>query len=551
MEIKIFDQNKEGYIKAGAKLLQLNFPESYSEDSMKEMKEILSEERIAFMAVENDKLMGFIGGIPQYNKTGWELHPLVVDGSTRSKGVGSKLVDALEKEIINRGGMMIYLGTDDERFETSLSDGDLFENTYEKIRNIKNYHNHPYEFYEKIGYKIVGVLPDANGPGKPDIIMAKRLASNAERSMGTGEGKILSENLTMDMSDNRTENLSEELQKRLLQKIKEIEDFSGVVSIKKGGHTLYQEAFGYADLSNKRVNNSDTKFGIASGAKFFTALGIGKLIEEGKLSSKDRLNSIVKLFPNFHSDVKVHHLLSHTSGIPDYFDEEVMDDFSELWIEQPMYLLRKTKDFLPLINKGKTMFEPGEKFHYNNGAYIVLGLIIEEISGMNFTDFIKKYILNPAGMKNSGYFAMDQLPENTALGYTKNEQGAMISNIYSIPVIGGPDGGIFVTAEDVSLLWERVFSGEILQQETVDTLFKAYAKVQEEVYYGYGMWLRKKGNEVYKYMIMGEDPGVNFRSSYYPKIDWEVTVLCNREYGADDLSVWIEENLMGGILNEK
>ena len=442
---------------------------------------------------------------------------------------------------------MIYLGTDDERFQTSLSEGDLFENTFEKIENIINYHNHPYEFYQKIGYKIVGVLPDANGAKKPDIIMAKRLGGHTE-SIGTEEGKKLSDKLTLNMYNKPTKNLSDELQHGVLQKINEIEDFSGVVSIKEKGHNLYQEAFGYAEISNKRENNRDTKFGIASGAKFFTALGIGKLVEEGKLSYEDRLGSITELFPNFHPDVKIQHLLSHTSGVPDYFDEDVMDDFSELWIDQPMYLLRSTRDFLPLINKGKTMFEPGEKFHYNNGAYIVLGLVIEEISGMNFTDFINKNILEPAGMKKSGYFAMDQLPENTALGYFENEQEEMVSNIYSVPVIGGPDGGIFITAEDMSRLWNRVFRGELLQKETVESLFESHAKVQDEVYYGYGMWVRTKEDEVYKYMIMGEDPGVNFRSSYYPKINWEVTVLCNREYGADDLSIWIEENLMGGVL---
>nr|WP_306770699.1 GNAT family N-acetyltransferase [Isachenkonia alkalipeptolytica] len=514
-------------------MLRENFPESYSDDSLQEMNNVLSKDRIALMAIGDGEFLGFVGAIPQYESTGWELHPLVVDGSKRSKGVGRKLVETLEREVANRGGIMIYLGTDDERFQTSLSDTDLFEDTYRKIENIKNYGNHPYEFYQKLGYQIVGVLPDANGYRKPDILMAKRIRSSEKDS------------LIDEREESLNHGLSEKKRRELEWKIKGIEDFSGVVSIKKGKDSFYQEAFGYADLSNRRYNYKDTRFGIASGAKFFTALGIGKLIDEGKISYEDRLRDLTNLFPNFHSDVKIKHLLSHTSGIPDYFDEEVIDDFSELWIEQPMYLLREPRDFLPLLTQGNTMFSPGEKFHYNNGAYIILGIIIEEICEEKFTDFIEKHILNPADMKNSGYFPMDRLPGNTALGYYNNQQGEMISNIYSVPVVGGPDGGVFVTAEDMSRLWQKLFNGEILQQETLKIFLKAHATVQEEFCYGYGIWVQTKGDQVYKYMIMGEDPGVNFRSSYYPDTGWEVTVLCNREYGADDLSIWIEENLIG------
>ncbi len=519
MEIIEFDKQKPTYIEAGAALLKACFPESYGEDPLKEMKHILGPDRVAFMAMDDGELIGFIGAIPQYEPGGWELHPLAVKKSYRKKGIGKKLVESLEKEVARRGGIMIYLGTDDERFQTSLSDDDLFENTFEKIEKIINYHQHPYEFYEKIGYQIVGVLPDANGYRKPDILMAKRVA------------------LVESAADRSFSRLTTKEQEKLKQKIKEIRDFSGVVSIKKGGKVYYQEAFGYAELSNQRRNTTHTRFAIASGAKFFTALGIAKLVEQSKLTVEDRLKDSTDLFPDFHSDVRIKHLLSHTSGIPDYFDEEVMENFSELWIDQPMYLLREPRDFLPLITSGKTMFSPGERFHYNNGAYIVLGLVIEKVSGMGFSRFIKRHVLDPAKMSDSGYFSMDQLPENTALGYFKNEQGDLISNIYSVPVIGGPDGGIFVTADDITRLWQSVFNGGLITKEIREIFFSSYAKVQQEVYYGYGMWVRTIKDVVYKYMIMGEDPGVNFRSSFYPENEWEVTVLCNREFGADDLSI--------------
>lgn len=157
------------------KLLASAFPQAYSEDAEDEVKCCLEEDRVALKAVINGELAGFVGAIPQYGHTGWELHPLVVDEKHRGLGVGEKLVQALEKEIYLRGGITIYLGTDDEHSQTSLSDTDLFEETFRKIEEIQNFDRHPFEFYEKMGYKIIGVIPDANGFGKPDIFMAKRI----------------------------------------------------------------------------------------------------------------------------------------------------------------------------------------------------------------------------------------------------------------------------------------------------------------------------------------------------------------------------------------
>lgn len=175
MIISHFDKTNKKLIEEAAELLVESFPHSYSDCSHEEMEKILSDDRIAIMALENDKLLGFIGALPQYGITAWELHPIVVSKSQQFKGIGSKLIVALEREVAQRGGITIYLGTDDEFGQTSLSNKDLYEDLYDKIKNIKNYKRHPYEFYIKMGYKIVGVIPDANGLGKPDIWMAKRV----------------------------------------------------------------------------------------------------------------------------------------------------------------------------------------------------------------------------------------------------------------------------------------------------------------------------------------------------------------------------------------
>lgn len=169
-------QDNENDKKQAALLLQENF-KSYekSEDALSEMDELLESEKICIILIQDDEVIGMIGGAPAYSGNVWELHPLVIKKTYQHQGIGSKLLAFFEKEVYRRGGMTIYLGTDDEDDLTSLSNQDLYENLYFKLENIKNKNNHPFSFYQKNGYKIVGIVPDANGYGKPDIMMAKRV----------------------------------------------------------------------------------------------------------------------------------------------------------------------------------------------------------------------------------------------------------------------------------------------------------------------------------------------------------------------------------------
>ncbi len=144
--------------------------------ALEEVREALKDENINRIAVNKEGLvLGWIGGIREYEGKAWELHPLIVNPEFQGKGIGKALVADLEKKVKEQGGLTIYLGTDDEDNMTSLSNTDLYTNFSEKIAKIENLKRHPYEFYQKQGYKIVGVIPDANGIGKPDIIMAKRV----------------------------------------------------------------------------------------------------------------------------------------------------------------------------------------------------------------------------------------------------------------------------------------------------------------------------------------------------------------------------------------
>jgi aminoglycoside 6'-N-acetyltransferase I len=145
------------------------------ESALAEVEESFDPGRISLVAQNAGKVLGWIGGIEQYDGHVYELHPLVVDPLHQRRGIGTELVRAFEQEVRARGAVTIWLGADDEDGRTSLSGIDLYPNVLAKLGAIQNLNAHPYEFYLKNGYSIVGVIPDANGFGKPDIYMAKRV----------------------------------------------------------------------------------------------------------------------------------------------------------------------------------------------------------------------------------------------------------------------------------------------------------------------------------------------------------------------------------------
>ncbi|TQR17288.1 serine hydrolase domain-containing protein [Psychrobacillus soli] len=318
--------------------------------------------------------------------------------------------------------------------------------------------------------------------------------------------------------------------------------FSGSILVNQRGQVIANGSYGYANRADKIENETRTRFGIASGCKIFTAVAICQLVEEGKLSFDAKLKECLDTpFPKFDENITVHHLLTHTSGIPDYFDEEIMDDFEELWIQKPMYHMRRLQDFLPLFHQAEMKFSPGEKFHYNNAGFIVLGLIIEKVSGLEFKDYVQKHIFEKAEMTDSGYFALDSLPERTAIGYIEQEGGTWKTNMYSLPIQGGSDGGAFVTVEDMLKFWDALVNHVLLSKSLTKELLTPHVQEEADDFYGYGVWIKKKGDTIYKYHLMGYDPGVSFHSAYYPEMDAQLAVCANISSGAYKIMNEIEK----------
>jgi aminoglycoside 6'-N-acetyltransferase I len=180
--IDLCPDEKETIHQAAALLVE-GFADAWPdmEEALQEVWESLGPGRISRVAVdEQGTVLGWIGGRPHYGGHVWELHPLAVRPEHQRKGIGRALVTDLEERVRERGALTLWLGTDDEDDRTTLSGVDLYPNPLEHLARIRNLRDHPYEFYRKMGFVIVGVMPDANGWGKPDIFMAKRVESRSE-----------------------------------------------------------------------------------------------------------------------------------------------------------------------------------------------------------------------------------------------------------------------------------------------------------------------------------------------------------------------------------
>lgn len=166
------------YIEETATLLRLAFPQAWPDQDSARAEvhaSFASGHKSRIALDEHDSVAGWIGAIEEYSGNAWELHPLVVRHDLRGQGIGRALVADLEELLCDVGASTLFLGTDDEFGQTSLSGVDLYPNVYAHIAAIRNLDRHPYEFYQRQGFVITGIIPDANGPGKPDILMAKQL----------------------------------------------------------------------------------------------------------------------------------------------------------------------------------------------------------------------------------------------------------------------------------------------------------------------------------------------------------------------------------------
>ena len=234
---------------------------------------------------------------------------------------------------------------------------------------------------------------------------------------------------------------------------------------------------------------------------------------------------ILAIFYHIDKNITVRQLLTHTSGLPDYFDESLCTDYAKLWENYPNYRIRTSQDLLPLFLHKRMAFPKGQKFQYNNAGYVVLGLIIEAVTKLPFDRYLEKIIFTPCEMEDTGYYELDRLPLHCATGYCLDEETqTYYSNIYSLDVKGSGAGGAYTTAKDMDRFWTCLMKGRLISQPMVNEMLSPQVK---EDWYGYGVWLKSLDDGHYLPFIQGSDPGISFISSYDRQKCRTMTMMSN------------------------
>jgi len=259
--------------------------------------------------------------------------------------------------------------------------------------------------------------------------------------------------------------------------------FSGVVLVAREGKPIFKKAHGMADRERNISNQVNTRFCIGSMNKMFTAVAIAQLVEQGKLSYDDLIEQYLgaEWIPSEVGEkVKVSHLLSHTSGIAEYLTDEFYISSAEIY--------RTLEDYKPVVREKSLTFEPGTRWEYCNTGFILLGAIIEKVTGKDYWDYIKEHIYSPAEMDNTIGFDRNKTLPNVAMGYEKaQEKGKAIwrKTAFAGKINGSPSGGGFSTVDDLLKFAGALSSDLLISSESKELLMSVKAS-SGSMDYGYG-----------------------------------------------------------------
>lgn len=316
--------------------------------------------------------------------------------------------------------------------------------------------------------------------------------------------------------------------------------FSGVVRVDRSDETELASAYGFADRAHRIRNTVETQFGIASGTKGLTALVVMGLVERETVELGTTARSLLGGdLPLIADDVTIGHLLAHRSGIGDYLDEDAVDAVSDYVMPVPVHQLATTEQFLSVLGGHETVFPAGERFAYNNGGYVLLALLAERASGLDFHRLVRELVCEPAGMVDTAFLRSDELPGRAALGYLSVD--GLRTNVLHLPVLGTGDGGLYSTAADFSAFWHSLFAGRIVSPELVAEMVRPHSDWPEESKrYGLGFHLDATGDAVW---LEGYDAGVSFASLHQPSSSITCTVISNWSEGAWPITRLLNDRL--------
>jgi CubicO group peptidase (beta-lactamase class C family) len=319
--------------------------------------------------------------------------------------------------------------------------------------------------------------------------------------------------------------------------------FSGTVLLARGDRVVFHQAYGVADRNFTIPTARDTKYNLASVGKMFTAVAIAQLVERGKLSYEDQLAKFLPGFPNAESAQKIliKHLLSHSAGLGMWwgprFSSSVKDQF------------RTVDDLVAwaATDEKATAFEPGEQFKYSNTGYVLLGKIIEAVSGQSYSQYIRENIFKPAGMTESDFYEAEPIDQHLAVGYQKSfdidGQRRFLSNLHlqTSPMRGGPAGGGFSTALDLFKFSRTLQGGKLLTPGSVALLTSPKREFGSDRY-GFGFDVSTERRSVGH---AGGSLGVSNNVEMFLGSGWTAIVLANCTTPGFEVSAPVVEKVRG------
>jgi CubicO group peptidase (beta-lactamase class C family) len=308
--------------------------------------------------------------------------------------------------------------------------------------------------------------------------------------------------------------------------------FSGAVLLAKNGTILFTHAYGFADHAFNVPNRVDTKFNLGSMGKMFTGVAILQLVEQGKLSLDDVLIKDLADYPNKEvaNKITIYQLLTHTSGLGDFFGKEFADSSMEKF--------QTLESLLPLFVDKPLLFEPGSKWSYSNAGFIVLGLVIQHVSGQSYYDYVREHIFAPAGMTNTDNYRTDADIPNLAIGYTKMGEAQGQPRRLNVLMLqrGGSAGGGYSTVEDLAKFVQALDGNKLLtkQYKDMDMSGKVPTGRPGGPKYAFGME-EQFVNGVRIVGHGGGGPGINSNLDMYPDLGYTVAIMTNYDPGTVNL----------------
>jgi D-alanyl-D-alanine carboxypeptidase len=299
------------------------------------------------------------------------------------------------------------------------------------------------------------------------------------------------------------------------------DQFSGAVLIAKDGHVLFSRAYGLADRERKIPNTLQTRFRIGSMNKMFTAVAILQLVEAGKIELTAPLGTYLRDYPNrdVATKVTIHHLLTHTGGTGDIFGPDFEAHRKEL---------RTLADYVKLYGKRGLEFQPGSRWAYSNYGMVLLGVVIEKVTGQSYYDYVQAHVYGPAGMTATGSLPEDQAVPDRSIGYTKPPGASKwVANTETLPYRGTSAGGGYSTVEDLARFAHALLSHKLLRPDSTALLITGKVEAFRGEKYAYGFEDRRDAAGNGSVGHGGGAPGMNGDLRIYLKSAYVVAVLAN------------------------